>query len=167
MNAFKLETNLGNVWLTPTQGDHIFVQFGNNLNVAEEGPAGHQRQGPIKIRGVAYAGSIHAHLWGDGQWHLGAETDNRHQALNHHLYLSRQNAKNYDASLPSHAARETAATVIMAYVNKWAKANQAELDKAEVTRRANERQKRVEKIVDLTKQIAKLQSEMAELDATL
>lgn len=127
---YKLETKLGNVWLHPTQADHIYVDFGHNLNVAEESATG--RHGPLTIRGVVYSGSIHMYLWSDGSWHVGPENAKSDYDRRQSLYMSRYDARTYTGSFPTPAARKSVEEIVPPLVNEWAKANPEALKDAEI-----------------------------------
>ena len=123
----KLETKIGNIWFSPTSGDHIFVDFGSNLNVAEEGPNSSQRRGPLTAYGVTVYGSMHLHRFWDGQFHLGWPSG----PAQHYLYLSR--GAGQDASL---AARKLVINTVLPLVNEWAAANPTALTEADNSAKA-------------------------------
>ena len=164
---FKLETKAGNVWLNVTSRDHIYVEFGHNLNVEREGAGSSDRRGPVTIRGIAYAGSMHAHRWKDGKFHLGDESQQEYQRVAYSLYLSRWNPTNYSQSEPSNAARKTAIEAIMPLVAAWAEAHPAVFEGAQAEHLEQEQKYRLEKIAKVKAELAELVEQLRKADREL
>jgi hypothetical protein len=157
----KVETKLGNVWVIPTHGNHIFVSFGKNLNVDEEGPENGKRHGPLILRGVIYAGSAHFYLWKDGSWNIGEEGKTSYERRCS-LYLSKY-GRSYKESDPSESARDTIAGVLIEAVQEWTVNNSSEIESAENRHTQEEIFWYEEKIALLREEIAKLEREITKL----
>lgn len=160
---FKIETKIGNVWITATQGDHIYVDFGSNL-VAEEGPENCSRRGPVTVRGVKYSGSLHLFLWpADGSFHLGRQGETSYKC-SLALYMSKLSARNYADSYPTDAAKRAVVEVVVPLVDAWVKANAPVLEAAEREHKQREREKRQQEISELRAKIADLEKEIKALE---
>ena len=168
---FKIETKLGNVWITATQANHIYVDFGSNLNVDKEGPENFARRGPVTIRGVKYGGSLHLFRWNGasdwtGAFHLGRQSESEWER-GRSLYMNRLSAKRYADSRPSDTARRVAVEVIVPLVNAWVRDNAPVLEAAEREHLQRMRENRQKEINELREKIAKLEAEIKELERGL
>lgn len=162
VGPFKLDVAIGSAWVTVTDQNHVYVEFGHHINVDEEGP-GNLRRGPITIRGIVYSGSLHAYRWADGQFHQGQESELNHNR-HHSLYMSRVGQI---LKPVSDAARKTAADLLLVAINEWALYRQDAFQVAEERRLTREREERVEKIRELRASIAKLEAEIVSIEAEL
>lgn len=153
----KLETKLGNVWLIPTSGTHILVDFGHNLNVEHEGPGNSDRRGPLVAHGVTVWGSMHLHLHQDGLFGLGPDNG---EPPYHYLYLSR--GMGADASP---AARKLVLNTVLPLVQQWVNSNTEILGEAEKTDRAKRVARLRNLIAEHERAITLLQAEVGALVA--
>ena len=133
--TYKLETPLGNVFLTPTSDKHIFVDAGSNLNVADEYPLG-TRKGPLTVYTVGYAVSAHYYRHPDG-WQLGepggddALGVNKAMRAYNALYMSRYPGNSFKET--SNAARRKAINVLTPLINEWVTNNPAAMKAAQIS----------------------------------
>ena len=175
MKPMKLETKIGNVWINPTEANHVYIEFGHHLNVENEGPEPMDRRGPVCVRGIAYAGSIHVYQWSDGSWNIGPEykedkyaTDGKRLSSPsdryHSLYLTRRDKFLENAS---DAARKTVGEVVLTAFKDWAKSHAEVFNTAEENHRLDQRLKRFAEIKELQAKIDKLQAEIQVLSLDL
>jgi hypothetical protein len=146
----RVNTKFGPVEVKPTDGKHVYVQFG-----------GHYTDAPsMSVRGVEYNGSVHFYLYENGEFHIGdefytpshpngekrlANAYDKRSAL--HLYRTDWVQRgSYAKSEPSEAARKTIAEALEAAVGEWLKsdAGKEALGVAE----AEDHQKKIEKAAE-------------------
>jgi len=157
----RTESKFGAFWIVPTSATHIHCDAGSNLNVAEEGPAGNLRHGPLTVNGVAYAVSLHLHRHSDGTWQPHEETAG---GINGYhppdIYMSRVGS--FDHNSWTQSARTKAIAELLSVVSAWTatKDGAKALAKAEREHRAAEIEKRNEEVAKLRGQVATLEAEI-------
>lgn len=158
---YKVETKLGNVWVTPTSAKHIYVDFGHNLNVEHEGPNGSDRHGPLTIRGVQHTGSMHLYPGEEGTWNIGEPGKNDYERR---IYLDMTEwGPGRGMKESSEAARKIVAAVVRLDVQEWARKNPKALQQAELESKVDQLDKAGEQIEEKRREVLFLQEEINRL----
>jgi hypothetical protein len=152
--ASKVETELGTVWITPTDGEHIYVSLTPDRHDERE-------QANFTVRGVPLRGSAHFYLHNDAQWKIGRVDENEWQRLYHGMSLERRDK--WDVKATDNARRKVA-EVLTAVVRHWTKGNMDALYWAREADRREKIARRQEKIAELRKEIAGLELEIVKLE---
>lgn len=152
---YKIESPFGNLWVVPTQKDHIYLSCGHNINDPKEYPEG-TRQGPLVINKVDYCVNCHFYLWKDGKWHIGMENDNASRIGC--LYLSKVNYHNPSDRFPW-AAYKKITEQLPLYINQWAMENFDKIALAHLEHLNDVMEKKLQEIHDAGEKLKTLTTE--------
>ena len=169
---YRVITSLGIIWVFPTDANHIYCDA-NHHCLSKNIPARplDDRCEPLTVNRVEYGTSAHLYKWSDGKFHLGQEKELPYQRINSNLHMSRLNAKTYNESHASEAAKKKVIAVLETEINEWVSKHQDILRHAELNKRKEQIESMREQVEHARNELqaqkdnlAKLEKELAEME---
>ena len=115
-------------------------------------------EGLITIRGIKWRWSCHFHLWANGQWEIGIESDN---SYNRSYSLHAYHESTHENFTP--AAKSKAVSIILPTFREWAYANAPAFEEAQAAHIEDAIEKREEQIKAHKEAISNLEAEIDDL----